>query len=284
MDADHNCIGRFLRLKVNINIKQPLIRVLHFDHEGKEIKIPLQYERLAEWCYHYGIIGHVEYGCPTKSPNSGGSSSPPVPLKMVHGSRLKDTRIHLFHGGQPQQDPFHVSKDSDEEVAPYHVRQSHNVTFGQSRNRRLSSNRRSLSTFQASPSIEHPLPNPSQILPYQPSSSLNPPLIPNPSPTTSKQCPVYPSSSSKLSPLSTNHQSSSPASPNPMILPDTECILPSIIPASEFTNPSTIDASPIPTPLSIPSLACTSDLQITHSSILPITSPQLIVNSPKKSD
>ncbi|CAI9089870.1 OLC1v1024519C1 [Oldenlandia corymbosa var. corymbosa] len=48
-DGDRNFIVRFLRIKFNINITTPLLRVLQFEHEGKEIKIPLKYERLSEF-------------------------------------------------------------------------------------------------------------------------------------------------------------------------------------------------------------------------------------------
>ncbi|CAI9089746.1 OLC1v1024378C1 [Oldenlandia corymbosa var. corymbosa] len=107
-------------------------RVLQFEHEGKEIKIPLQYERLPEFCYHCGIIGHIESGCPTRPLAAGSSVLPPQ-----YGSWLKATgHWNPFVSRRPAHEPgpSHVPEDSDDETIPYHDRQSHYVaTTGRNR-------------------------------------------------------------------------------------------------------------------------------------------------------
>ncbi|CAI9089284.1 OLC1v1023835C1 [Oldenlandia corymbosa var. corymbosa] len=122
-DANRNCIGRFLRIKFKISLKKPLMRVLQFEHEGRDLNFPLQYERLAEWCYHCGIISHVESGCPTKPPSVGNSSKSPE-----YGPWLRAKGYwNPFVSKRPANvlDPFFVPDDSDEEVAPWSERQFH---------------------------------------------------------------------------------------------------------------------------------------------------------------
>ncbi|CAI9088937.1 OLC1v1023397C1 [Oldenlandia corymbosa var. corymbosa] len=96
-DADRNCIRRLLRIK---------------------------YERLTEWSYNCGIIGHVETSCPTATPGS--SSNPPE-----YGSWLKAKGYwNPFVSKSPANEPdlFHVPDISDEEVAPWTKRQAHRIS------------------------------------------------------------------------------------------------------------------------------------------------------------
>ncbi|CAI9094256.1 OLC1v1029959C1 [Oldenlandia corymbosa var. corymbosa] len=185
-DVDRNCTGRFLRIKVNIDLRKPFMRVLNFDHEGKEVTIPLRYERLAEWCYYCGIIRHVENSCPTRHPNAG--SSPPE-----YGSWLKAKGYwNPFVSRRPanEPDPFHIPVESDEEVAP--------VTLPYSRNPRNSNPSHTSpvpsSSFHIDPSshpLNHPEVNPSPSAPIisSPTSDhhhdqFNQPSEPHVSPST----------------------------------------------------------------------------------------------------
>ncbi|CAI9113586.1 OLC1v1014215C1 [Oldenlandia corymbosa var. corymbosa] len=190
------------------------MRVLQFEHEGKEIKIPLQYERLPEFCYHCGIIGHTESGRPTRPPVAGSSALPPQ-----YGSWLKATdHWNPFVSRRPAHEPGPslVPEDSDEETVPYHDRQSHYVA----------TTRRNRIPLSHVPSTSNPNPNStnsppaSSPLPCVNLSSEMPPLAsfpplphtisrtvmpPSPSYPTTTPCPSTP-----LSPPSKGQCSSSP--------------------------------------------------------------------------
>ncbi|TXG69026.1 hypothetical protein EZV62_003961 [Acer yangbiense] len=58
------CFGKYLRLKVAIDISQPLKRFLRLElTKGEESLLLLRYEKLSEYCFHCGIIGHSHQEC-----------------------------------------------------------------------------------------------------------------------------------------------------------------------------------------------------------------------------
>lgn len=62
-DADE-CWGRFLRVRVQVNVAEPLCRCLSITVEGsKQVWVTIRYERLPDFCYHCGLIGHVAAEC-----------------------------------------------------------------------------------------------------------------------------------------------------------------------------------------------------------------------------
>ncbi|KAG8478646.1 hypothetical protein CXB51_028454 [Gossypium anomalum] len=62
-DRDGYWIG-YLRVKFNIDISNPLRRVVHWvGNEGTEILCGIKYERLPTFCYSYGCIGHSTQKC-----------------------------------------------------------------------------------------------------------------------------------------------------------------------------------------------------------------------------
>ncbi|TXG67077.1 hypothetical protein EZV62_008352 [Acer yangbiense] len=60
------CMGRFIRVKVRIDISKPLMRCvrLNVDDPGEIITAILLYEKLPEFCYACGIVGHGLRDCP----------------------------------------------------------------------------------------------------------------------------------------------------------------------------------------------------------------------------
>jgi hypothetical protein len=71
VDADENerAVGEFLRVKVRLDIRKPLMRGVTLDvGEGEQEKIkwcPLVYEYLPDFCYICGLIGHIDHSCDT---------------------------------------------------------------------------------------------------------------------------------------------------------------------------------------------------------------------------
>ncbi|KAL3524671.1 hypothetical protein ACH5RR_013043 [Cinchona calisaya] len=54
---------RYLRIRVIINIAKPLLKGMKFMFNGEECSVFFRYERLPNFCYTYGKIGHVEKEC-----------------------------------------------------------------------------------------------------------------------------------------------------------------------------------------------------------------------------
>ncbi|TXG48604.1 hypothetical protein EZV62_024479 [Acer yangbiense] len=54
------CFGKYMRLKVAIDVSKPLKRFLRVEllEKGTESLLLLCYEKLTEYCFHCGIIGH----------------------------------------------------------------------------------------------------------------------------------------------------------------------------------------------------------------------------------
>lgn len=64
-EQDEVLAGRFLHVKMRLDIRKPLMRGVTLDlGEGEEGRwCPLSYEYLLEFCYCYGIIGHTDKSC-----------------------------------------------------------------------------------------------------------------------------------------------------------------------------------------------------------------------------
>lgn len=68
VDAEENgmAAGRYLRVKVRIDIRQVLRRGIVVEIEEEEVErrwCPVEYEFLPEFCYSCGIIGHMDKNC-----------------------------------------------------------------------------------------------------------------------------------------------------------------------------------------------------------------------------
>ncbi|TXG63892.1 hypothetical protein EZV62_010886 [Acer yangbiense] len=61
------CFGKYMHLKVAIDVSKPLKRFLILELvKGEEYLLLLRYEKLPEYCFHYGIIGHSHQECHNK--------------------------------------------------------------------------------------------------------------------------------------------------------------------------------------------------------------------------
>ncbi|TXG70202.1 hypothetical protein EZV62_005137 [Acer yangbiense] len=58
------CFGKYMRIRVIIDVSKPLKRFLRLELEkGEESMVLLRYEKLPEFCFHYGFIGHSYLEC-----------------------------------------------------------------------------------------------------------------------------------------------------------------------------------------------------------------------------
>ncbi|KAK9218225.1 hypothetical protein WN943_006862 [Citrus x changshan-huyou] len=63
-DDNGDCFGEFARIRISVNITQPLERILFLKQEGEpDIPMPVVYERLIDFCFCCGIIGHQYKEC-----------------------------------------------------------------------------------------------------------------------------------------------------------------------------------------------------------------------------
>ncbi|TXG63514.1 hypothetical protein EZV62_010508 [Acer yangbiense] len=74
------CFGKYLRVRVAIDISQPLKRFLRMDLAGddSESLLLLRYEKLPNYCFCYGLVGH---------------SYPMCKVRMIGGARAAGTNF-----------------------------------------------------------------------------------------------------------------------------------------------------------------------------------------------
>ncbi|KAL5741628.1 hypothetical protein ACOSP7_028360 [Xanthoceras sorbifolium] len=76
--ATGDCLGRFLRVRVVIDVSKPLSRYLRvcLSERDPDTVLLLLYERLTEYCFQCGVVGHVVRECQLAHDSSGSSSVP----------------------------------------------------------------------------------------------------------------------------------------------------------------------------------------------------------------
>lgn len=62
-DPNHDFFGKYIRIKVKIDITKPLKRGLLVVVGGVKMWLPIKYEGLPLFCYHCGMIGHMFRAC-----------------------------------------------------------------------------------------------------------------------------------------------------------------------------------------------------------------------------
>ncbi|XP_059451002.1 uncharacterized protein LOC132181786 [Corylus avellana] len=95
VDTDEDGIGwgKFLRVKIRLDLTKPLARGRRLKIEGSSVWINFQYERIPRFCFHCGIVLHGRMGCMKKPGTSAlGSATEygpwlrvPPPGRRVHG-------------------------------------------------------------------------------------------------------------------------------------------------------------------------------------------------------
>lgn len=62
-ELDFIVCAKFLRLRVLVDINKPLRRGLLLNMGKKKIWVEIEYERLPNFCYVCGCLGHVKLDC-----------------------------------------------------------------------------------------------------------------------------------------------------------------------------------------------------------------------------
>jgi len=64
-EDDGSAVGSYLRIKVRLDVRKPLLRGVTLEDEdnGDGKWCPIQYEFLPNFCYGCGLLGHVEREC-----------------------------------------------------------------------------------------------------------------------------------------------------------------------------------------------------------------------------
>lgn len=60
VEDDDTSFGPFLRVQVKLNLNKPLTRGRSIQVKGENIWIPIKYEKLSPFCFHFGRIAHTE--------------------------------------------------------------------------------------------------------------------------------------------------------------------------------------------------------------------------------
>lgn len=63
-DEEGECIGKYALVRISIDITQPLKKIIYVEQEGEEdIPIPVAYERLPDFRFYCGLMGHPYKKC-----------------------------------------------------------------------------------------------------------------------------------------------------------------------------------------------------------------------------
>ncbi|GMP61339.1 hypothetical protein CsSME_00023840 [Camellia sinensis var. sinensis] len=185
----------FLRLRVEVDVTKPLLQgfILYrrdsSEPVGEGLKVYYKYEKLSEFCYDCGRIGHDKMACKFVSIEEG--------LQSNYGPNLctGPTRsLHLIHSS-PRKSPANVGTGSDMPVSSLNIPNSCTVTHRQgaagiedsgttlSTSHQLAaiaevrSVRSSVVELEASEPLQSECPRPCSLVPSQaPSPDLGPPI------------------------------------------------------------------------------------------------------------
>lgn len=58
-----DCIGQFARVRISLDITQPLKKIVFLQQDEGKIPMPIMYEKLPDFCFYCGHVGHQYREC-----------------------------------------------------------------------------------------------------------------------------------------------------------------------------------------------------------------------------
>lgn len=94
------CVGKYARVRITRPIDEPLMRCVPLKQEGleKEVIVIFQYERLSEFCFLCGKVGHISRDCDDTSVDR---QSPRYDGWLRAGRSFIGRRNPVIGGGSP---------------------------------------------------------------------------------------------------------------------------------------------------------------------------------------
>ncbi|KAL5739724.1 hypothetical protein ACOSQ2_028904 [Xanthoceras sorbifolium] len=128
--ASGDCLGRYLRVRVAVNVKQPLKRCPKVDVEstGKVTIMPLCYERLHNFCSLCGHLGHLFRECVKEQQLAAGG----VPNDYSAWLRAMSP-VHNGSTKARKKTATGVDRDGEENSIPGHMPRAHVAKHNHSR-------------------------------------------------------------------------------------------------------------------------------------------------------
>ncbi|CAJ2644626.1 uncharacterized protein LOC123882497 [Trifolium pratense] len=95
---DGHRLGKFLRVKVSIDLRKPLKRGTVLNYQGKRLHVFFKYERLPNFCYMCGRIGHQMKDCEEVEGNEEDGYEDIEEKELPYGSWLKASPLPKISG------------------------------------------------------------------------------------------------------------------------------------------------------------------------------------------
>lgn len=108
-DHKHNW-GAILRVRVSIDITQPLQRVMNIEGPNNQsLQVTFSYERLPNFCYYCGMLGHLVKDC-RSCLHLIGARDRIDDAHLAYGEWLRATNLSKFFGGKPLSKSFVIPR------------------------------------------------------------------------------------------------------------------------------------------------------------------------------
>lgn len=118
-DTNERKWGRFLRLRARVDLTKPLRRgAMTLTGPGKTIKVFFKYERLLDYCYLYGHLGHSIRDCDKHIDEDDEEEDPPSNYgSWLRASPFKKTQTQLTVTHQPTSMKKLIFKPNDTDTS-----------------------------------------------------------------------------------------------------------------------------------------------------------------------